>query len=102
MRRSSLICVLVLVALVLPGCKRLRGPDTQPLDQAGIWYEKVQELKGLGVSESEVAEIVRLKQAGVSDATCVDLVSQARVQKRPFSDPHAVHDLFQTASAEPT
>ncbi|HLP99797.1 MAG TPA: hypothetical protein VK156_01640 [Candidatus Limnocylindria bacterium] len=102
MRRSSLICVLVVVALVLPGCKRLRGPDTQPLDQAGIWYEKVQELKGLEVSESEVAEIVRLKQAGVSDATCVDLVSQARVQKRPFADADAVLDLFKAGVAEPT
>jgi len=102
MRRSSLICVVVVVALVLPSCKRLRGPDAQPLDQAGIWYEKVQELKGLEVSESEIAEIVRLKQAGVSDATCVDLVTQARVQKRPFADADAVLDLFRAGVAEPT
>ncbi|HYL09981.1 MAG TPA: hypothetical protein VEU31_04530 [Candidatus Acidoferrales bacterium] len=102
MRRASPLCVLAVALLAVPGCKRLKSTNTQPLDQAGIWYEKVQELKGLEITDLEVAEIIRLKQAGISDAGCVELLSQARVQNRPFTDAASIGELARAGVAEPT
>ena len=102
MPRSSPVFLLLLVLLALPGCKRLKGTDTQPLDKTGMWYEKIQELKGLEITDAEMAEIIRLKQAGISDAACVEFLSQARVQQHPFTDADAIADLARAGVAEPT
>ncbi len=102
MWRLSTVFMLVLALPALSGCKRLRGTDTHPLDQTGMWYEKIQELKGLGITDAEVAEIVRLKQAGISDAACVELLSQARVQNHPLTDAEAIGELARAGLTEPT
>jgi len=87
--------------LCLAGCQRHPSADFRPLDQAGSWYETIQQLRGLDVSDAEVAELVRLKQAGVSDATCVKLVESAHAHKHPFASAGAVLTLAQAGFSPP-
>ncbi len=78
-----LLTVVVLAAIVFPGCKH--GADARPLDQAGIGVSSIQELRELNINDSEVTELVKVKKAGVSDPSCVELVRMARVRNQPFA-----------------
>jgi len=91
----------VLILLAAPGCSKLKRTDLQPLDQSGMWYEKVQELKGLGITDAEVAEVLILKQTGISDAGCVELFRQARAENHPFADASVIAELTRARVAEP-
>jgi hypothetical protein len=93
---------LVLVALCLTGCKRLHRADTRPLDQAGMWYRNIAELRGLEVTDTEVAELVKARQAGMSDENCIELVRIARARKEPFASGDAVASLRRVAVGEST
>src|SRR5574337_1850215 len=68
---DALIAALLLAALFSSGCKHLRQTDMRPLDQAGMWFRSVEELRRLRVTDAEVAELVKVRQAGVSDDACV-------------------------------
>jgi hypothetical protein len=37
-----------------------------------MWSSDIEQLKGLGISDQEVAQVVKLKHAGISDDTCVE------------------------------
>ena len=49
-----------------------------------MWSSDVEQLKGLNASDQEIAQVVKLKNAGISDDTCVELVSTAHVRKNLF------------------
>jgi hypothetical protein len=66
-----------------------------------MWYEKVEELKALKVSNAEVAELTQLKQIGISDGGCIELVGLARVQKRPFAEAEPIVQLYRAGISEP-
>lgn len=70
--------------LVVAGCHTHPLTDYRPLDQVGMWSSDIEQLKGLNVSDQEVAEVARLKQSGISDDTCVELVSTAHAHQHPF------------------
>src|SRR5712692_78673 len=97
--------VLVLVAvlaLAAPGCKKLHPTDTQPLDQAGMWFRSIEELRGLQITDAEVAELAKARQAGISDSTCVQLVRIARGRGQWFGSGDAVAALRRVEVSEPT
>src|SRR3977135_1894797 len=73
------------VLLRVGGCEKHLLTDYRPLDQAGMWSSNVEELKKLNTSDPEVAQLVKMKQAGLSDDTCVALISQARDRKKQFT-----------------
>lgn len=98
MRKALLVVALAL--LWLAGCKRLRSADYKLLDQAGMWYGQIQELRGLDTTDAEVAELVKLKHAGVPDAACVELVSIAHLRKHPFASADAVLSLARAGFSE--
>jgi hypothetical protein len=98
------ICIPLLlggVALITAGCDRFRSADVRPLDQSGMWYQKIEELKALKVSDAEVGELTQLKQDGISDGACIELISLARVQKHPFADAESVVQLHRAGVSEP-
>lgn len=102
-RGYFVVCLaLSLIALLVPGCKRLRHTDTRPLDQAGMWFGSIEELRKLDVTDAEVVELVKTRQAGVSDAACIELVRIARGHKQPFSSGDAVAGLRSVGVSEPT
>jgi hypothetical protein len=58
-----------------------------------MWSSDIEQLKGLNVSDSEVAQIVKLKHAGISDDTCVELISTAHLHKVLFTSAQPAADL---------
>lgn len=101
MTKISIPLLLVCVAVSSAGCARFGSADVRPLDQSGMWYQKVEELKALKVSDAEVAELTQLKQNGISDSACIELISLARVQKHPFNDSESILQLFHAGVSEP-
>src|SRR5260370_9245933 len=49
-----------------------------------MWSSNVEELKKLNTSDTEVAQLVKAKQAGLSDDACVTLVNDAHQRQHPF------------------
>ncbi len=74
----------VFVLLRTSGCQQHLFTDYRPLDQAGMWSSNVEELKKLNTSDTEVAQLVKAKQAGLSDDGCVTLVNDAHQRQHPF------------------
>ena len=83
---------LLLLAL-LAGCKSHPLTDYRPLDKAGMWSSSMQDLKKLNVADAEIAQLVSLKNAGVSDDMCVSLVQAARDHQHPFASASSAANL---------
>jgi hypothetical protein len=79
--RALLLGVCVLFAA---GCKQHLLTDYRPLDQSGMWSSGLEQLKALNASDSEVAQLVKVKHARLSDDACVALVAAAHERKHPF------------------
>ncbi|HKT47897.1 MAG TPA: hypothetical protein VJP87_10275 [Candidatus Acidoferrales bacterium] len=92
MRHTSILIALT-AAAAITGCRQHPLTDYRPLDQAGMWSDDVEQLKTLNVSDSEVSQLVRLKQAGIGDETCVSLVNLAHQHKHVFSSADSVNSL---------
>jgi hypothetical protein len=95
--------ILLLVACVLlaVGCKKHILTDYRPLDRAGMWSSNIEQLKALNASDEEVAQLVKLKQAGVTDDTCVALVGAAHAHQHVFTSAESVANLEHASFAEP-
>jgi hypothetical protein len=101
MTKSRVPLCIACITFAAAGCAGFRSADVHPLDQSGMWHEKIEELKALKVSDPEVAELTKLKQGGLTDATCIELISLARVQKQPFSDADSILQLHRAGVTEP-
>jgi hypothetical protein len=82
------------------GCHQHPLMDYRPLDQAGMNSGTIDRLKPLNISDSELQQLVRLKSAGVSDDTCVFLISNAHDHKRAFSSADSVSNLLNARYTE--
>ena len=101
--RAAFVAVFTLAFLALFGCKHQIMPtNTIPLDNAGMNYTAVAALKSLSISDAEVAELVKVKQAGLSDDTCISLVRLARNDKEQFHNGDDVAELVKAGIPEPT
>jgi hypothetical protein len=98
--RPLLVCACV-CALLWAGCRSHPLTDIRPLDQAGMWSDAIENLKKLNVSDAEVAQVVKLKQAGLQDETCVELVNEAHVHKHFFNSADSVRNLIGAGFSEP-
>jgi hypothetical protein len=88
-------------ALFLAGCQSHPLTDYRPADQAGIWSSAIEDLKKLNTSDAEVAQVVRLKQAGVSDDSIVSLVRIAHEHQHPFVTTDSVRSMLGARFTEP-
>jgi hypothetical protein len=95
MRKTLRIILLPgLCLLSLGGCKQHPLTDYRPIDQAGMWSSNVEQLKTLNTTDTEVAQLVRLKKAGVTDETCLALISISHQHQHPFTSTDATLNLF--------
>src|SRR5256885_664100 len=94
--RALLLGVFVLLA----GCKKHMLTDYRPLDQAGMWSSGLEELKKLDTSDSEVAQLVKVKQARLGDDACVALVAAAHEKKHPFTSGDSAASLANAGYSE--
>jgi len=91
--RYQLLLLGVLVLLRVGGCENHPLTDYRPLDKAGMWSSNVEELKRLNTSDPEVAQLVKMKQAGLGDDACVALISQAHDRKQQFTSADSAVNL---------
>ena len=95
--RALLLGVSLLLA---SGCQKHPLTDYRPLDLAGMFSGSIEQLKALNVSEAEIAQMVKLKQGGVSDDTCIALLSAAHAQQRLFNSADSVASLVSASYSE--
>jgi hypothetical protein len=98
----SLLTVVLACALALSsGCGHNVLADYRPLVNAGMSSTGIEQLKKLDTSDSEMTQLVSVKRAGVTDYTCVTLVSTAREHHHPFTSADAVSSLAHAGFGEP-
>jgi hypothetical protein len=83
------------------GCGHNVLADYRPLVNAGMSSNSIEQLKKLDTSDSEMVQLVSAKQAGITDYTCVTLVSSARQHQHPFTSAEAVASLAHAGFGEP-
>jgi hypothetical protein len=86
----------------LAACKKVEQTNTQPLDDAGMWFNSVAELRSMNVSNAEIGELAKARQAGLTDPSCVELIKLARSRQLPFSGGQEIADLLATGISEQT
>jgi len=99
MRHHALF--LGLCILLAGGCQKHPLTDYRPIDQAGMWSGSIEQLKQLNISDLEIAQLVKLKQAGVSDDTCVALIDITHQQHKFFAAADSVISLGKASFSEP-
>ncbi len=103
--RGSILALALTAALALvftPACKRVHRTDTRPLDQAGMWFNSVEELRRMDITDAEVAELAKARKAGLSDAACLELMRMARTRKQPFASGEAIANFRRVDVSETT
>jgi len=70
--------------LFLSGCQRHPQTDYTPLDQSGMWASNLDQLKKMKVTDKEISQLTKLKQAGASDDLCLALLKAAHDQQHEF------------------
>ena len=91
----------VFVLFRMSGCHQHPLTDYRPLDQAGMWSSSVEQLKTLNTSDLEVTQIVKLKEAGLTDDACVTLVNEAHQRQHPLTSTDSAVNLMHAGYAEP-
>lgn len=82
--RACLAICAAILAVVPVGCHHASSADTQTLDRSGMDFGSVQQIRALNVSTAEVSEILKMHDAGFSDASCVQAVQIAHSHGQPF------------------
>ncbi|HEX8880548.1 MAG TPA: hypothetical protein VF749_10990 [Candidatus Acidoferrum sp.] len=82
------------------GCDQHPFTDYRLLDRSGMWSSSVEELKKLNTSDTEVIQLAKMKQAGISDDTCVAAIGDAHQHQHPFSSADAAVNLMKAGYSE--
>ena len=93
--------ILGLLLAALPGCKSAPKVDPSPLEQAGMYFNNVSQLRELNLTQDEVGQLAQARQAGLTDDDCVDLIQLSRRHQRPFIEGEAIAGLLRSGFDEP-
>ena len=99
-RVSRWASALLLVPVLCAGCHRVQPVDTLPLEASGMSYDAVSRLKALKITAVEVPEVAQARQAGFSDAACVQVMEIYRSRKQPFDAGDAIAGLIGSGVSE--
>jgi len=80
--------------LRLYGCNQHLFTDYRPLDKSGMWSSSGEQLKKLNTSDTEVEQLTKMKQAGVSDDACVQVIADAHSHQHPFASADSAVNLM--------
>lgn len=95
----ALACFTLLFAA---GCHHVLPVDTQPLDNAGMSFDSIEQLKKLNITTLEVTQIAQARQAGLSDSGCVAIMRIFHDRGQPFDAGETLSGLLQASMSEPT
>jgi hypothetical protein len=98
--RYKLILLGVFVLFRTSGCDKHPLTNYRPLDQAGMWSSNVEQLKSLNTSDMEIAQLVKLKQSGITDDACVTLISGAHQRRQLFTSADSAINLARAGYTE--
>jgi hypothetical protein len=98
--RYKLMLLGVFILFRVSGCNQHPLTDYRPLDQAGMWSSSGEQLKTLNTSDMEVAQLVKLKHAGIGDDACVTLITGAHQRQHPFTSADSAVNLVRAGYAE--
>jgi hypothetical protein len=98
--RCGLIAGAVLLA-ALSGCKSApKDVDSSPLEQAGMYFNNVAQLREFNLTQEEIAQLAQARQAGLTDDDCVSLINLARQHGQPFKAGEAIAGLLRAGFRE--
>lgn len=80
----KLLLISGLCVILLSGCEKKPRQDYSALDRSGMYPTTIDELKKLKVTDPEVVQLVKLKQAGASDEFCMSMFKVARSRNLDF------------------
>lgn len=101
--RNTLYPPLLLILLcgaLLSSCTR--EADTRPLLEGRMPVRSIRALHELKVTDAEVAELLKARQAGLSDTSCIELLRIARGRNKPFAEGASVASLADARLKEET
>ncbi|HTZ72553.1 MAG TPA: hypothetical protein VMB47_01415 [Candidatus Aquilonibacter sp.] len=98
--RRSLTPFVLAAAFAAAGCHSIPPLNTAPLDQAGMSYDAIKELEAAKITQDEIAQIAEVRQAGMSDDDCVQLLKLYHAKKAEFDAGDAVAGLLQVGMTE--
>lgn len=99
--RSCVFPLALLAALFgFAGCKKTQTTDAAPLDEAGMWFNSVDQLRDFHMTNAEVQQLVVARQAGISDQSCVELVRLARGRGLVFTSGETIAGLISAGLRE--
>jgi hypothetical protein len=98
---SLLAVVMALTMALSSGCGHHLLTGYRPLVDAGMSSNSVEQLKKLDTSDAETSQLVTAKRAGITDYTCVTLVSDAHQHHHLFASAEAVTSLAGAGFGEP-
>jgi len=90
------------IAFLFLGCHNVPPLDTSALDNAGMSYDAVEQLKALNVTPSEIAQVAAARNGGFSDAACVEVVTMYHGRKQAFDAGDAIAGLAKAGMSENT
>jgi hypothetical protein len=96
LRVGGLACAILLGLLTaLSGCNSA-SKDPSPLEQAALYFNDIEPLRELNLTQDEVAQLAQARQAGLSDDGCVAVIRLARKHGQPFAEGEAIAGLLRT------
>lgn len=94
--------IAVAATIGVAGCQKFHQADTQPLYKSGMWSDTIQQLRDMNVTDSEVAELTKVHEAGLSDSGIIELMKIYRSRKQVFAAGESVSGLLRAGVAEST
>ncbi|GAC1635947.1 MAG: hypothetical protein NVS9B14_13900 [Candidatus Acidiferrum sp.] len=85
---------------LLGGCQSHPLTDYRAASEAGFFSGTIEDLKKLNTSDAEVADLIKLKQVGLSEETLVALVRIAHEHQHSFMNMEAVSNLAKANFSE--
>jgi hypothetical protein len=91
---------LFLTAILLVGCQHMQPAELQPLYDAGVGYDAVTQLKQQKITQFEISQMAQAKQAGFSDAACVEVLQIYRSRQQTFDGGATIAGLLKAGASE--
>ncbi|MGD1212290.1 MAG: hypothetical protein ABR973_13150 [Candidatus Acidiferrales bacterium] len=86
--------LLAALAFLVSGCHLHPLVDTAPLDNAGMDYDAIKQLKALDITTPEVAQVTAARLGGFPDASCVESVQIFHGRGQAFDAGDAIAGLL--------